>query len=718
MKKLILLIFILIISSVPVQAQNTEEIYEPFEEAITSEGISYELDGSILLPSSYNLRSMGMTTSVKDQGDTPYCQTYARIAALESALIKEGFENTYVDLSEMHMLYERWIISGSKKSFGQWCEYSGVDTHGMENSFDVKFYLRNFPVYESQMPMAAVTDDYVPNTTYIGSSPYEIRQIYTYWPTQQSRSEIITATKEAIYKYGGVAGSLSYVPGNDKDKNYKFFGSGKDYTYYLPESSGSSVGHAFEIVGWDDAYPKGNFATAPPDNGAFLCKNSWGSFGGSSGYFWLSYYTAGRISWDAFVITKKGKTPRSMEAVPSEITLYAGQTSNPVSVKLTPKTADPIDWYIDIRDNDTSLKLNADNSITCKKAEAESTRTVTLKSRDKELGLSAKLTIHLKPNNITAPSLIKIPDNGRTDLTEGFSTFPVAGRKSDITYQRGCGVNVEENRYAVPLSYGKGQVSARVDGQSKMADCLIYCTGFDLGEDTEYTGCFNAFLSPVFSLDQGTEQLKEKITYTSSDENIARVDGSCLYFQKNGTVTVSGSLYDEKLTNGQELWDSIKVTVNGLDDGSEQIIETGPDITDPVPENTEPYTDPYAYSQEPENNQIQPDNALQSVVENSKPYKPSKKTEKTPARTVIRSVKSKSGGKAVIKWHRASGANRYEIQVSADKGFKDAVSFYTKKAKYTVKGLESDAKYYIRIRALGKNKSGKWSKKKSVWVKS
>ena len=50
MKKLILFIFILIISSVPVQAQNKEETYESFEEAITSEGISYEMDGSISLP--------------------------------------------------------------------------------------------------------------------------------------------------------------------------------------------------------------------------------------------------------------------------------------------------------------------------------------------------------------------------------------------------------------------------------------------------------------------------------------------------------------------------------------------------------------------------------------------------------------------------------------------------------------------------------------------
>ena len=98
--------------------------------------------------------------------------------------------------------------------------------------------------------------------------------------------------------------------------------------------------------------------------------------------------------------------------------------------------------------------------------------------------------------------------------------------------------------------------------------------------------------------------------------------------------------------------------------------------------------------------------------------KPAKKTEKTPSRVTIRSVKAKSDGKVILKWKNASGAYRYEIQVSADKGFKNAASFYTKKAKYTVKGLDGGTKYYIRIRALGKNKSGKWSKKKSVWVKS
>ena len=44
-------------------------------------------------------------------------------------------------------------------------------------------------------------------------------------------------------------------------------------------------------IPWDDNYPKENFATTPPGNGAWLCKNSYGTGFGSDGYFWMSYYS-------------------------------------------------------------------------------------------------------------------------------------------------------------------------------------------------------------------------------------------------------------------------------------------------------------------------------------------------------------------------------------------------------------------------------------------
>ena len=64
----------------------------------------------------------------------------------------------------------------------------------------------------------------------------------------------------------------SYLPGQDT--------TGKEYmsshwAHYVPSSEFSN--HVVTIVGWDDNYPKENFLTTPPGDGAFLVKNSWGS---------------------------------------------------------------------------------------------------------------------------------------------------------------------------------------------------------------------------------------------------------------------------------------------------------------------------------------------------------------------------------------------------------------------------------------------------------
>ncbi|MCR5339272.1 MAG: hypothetical protein K6E75_12030 [Lachnospiraceae bacterium] len=726
-KKMIFLLMMLIALSKPIYAEETE-IADIHEESISAETIPYEMAGDITLPSSYSLRDLGMTTSVKDQGNQPLCVTFARIAALETALIKKGYESQNVDLSEMHMLYERWLVSGSKKNFGAWCRYSGIETYGLSSSFDNQYPLRAFPVYENQMPMVQIADGYMPDTTYENDSPYEIRTVYTYLPAfDVELSEIIRTTKEALIRYGGLAGNLSYVPGYEDDEAYRYFGSGKDYSYYLPEKTQSgSAGHAVEIVGWNDGYSKKNFSEEPPADGAWLCKNSWGDIGNSSGYFWMSYYSKVRISWEAFDICKKGTTPRSIEATESEITLYAGQTSASISVKVYPETAEKVDWYIDIPEKDEYLRVNADHSISCLKfqkpgynstSQTKNSRTVTIRSTNYP-NLSTTLKINIMAGVMEPVELIRIPDNGKVDLAGKVSVSPVAKRASDIIYSSGYGAGIVDGHYAFAKTYGEGSIDAGLDGQSIWIPCYVYCSGFELGDDLKYDGCINAVLNPVFVLNDGADKLRNLITYTSSDETVARIENGMVYFVGDGQARITAQLYDEKLTNGMVLTDSIEVTVQGMDpEIPEQPFEEINALAENDTTDSTIPMDQYQFTTETQQEQVLATDTPKSAEEAGKSTTQKKDMGKVPAKVTVKSAKVKSGGKITLKWKKASGAVRYEIQISKDKGFRKAKSIYTKKLSTTLKGLSKGKCYYIRIRGFGKVWCGKWSKKISVVTK-
>lgn len=90
------------------------------------------------------------------------------------------------------------------------------------------------------------------------------------WEEDTCRVDLI---KIKVMEHGGVGVCMStdYI--------------GDDYICYAPESAITWGDHMVTIVGWDD-----NLITPAPKPGAWLCKNSWGSGWGYSGYFWISYY--------------------------------------------------------------------------------------------------------------------------------------------------------------------------------------------------------------------------------------------------------------------------------------------------------------------------------------------------------------------------------------------------------------------------------------------
>lgn len=88
--------------------------------------------------------------------------------------------------------------------------------------------------------------------------------------------------KNAIMKYGPVYTSFQV--------NWDQFDQSKTNFYFPKNVKVTNGGHAIVIVGWDDNYSRRNFVTTPPGDGAFICKNSWGTESGDKGYFYISYY--------------------------------------------------------------------------------------------------------------------------------------------------------------------------------------------------------------------------------------------------------------------------------------------------------------------------------------------------------------------------------------------------------------------------------------------
>ncbi|WP_209630416.1 lectin like domain-containing protein [Methanofollis sp. W23] len=326
----------------------------------------------------FNLADEGRLTPVKDQGKCGACWTFASLGSLESALLTDG-------LGE-------WNLS----------ENNLKNTHGFDwgpcdggNAFMATAYLARWsgPVNESDDPyLLPVPSSDSPT----GLSPVMQVQNVTFLPPRAGPldNDLIKTT---IKNDGGLyAGFLV---------NYTCFGPNAT-TYYLPENSTVKLdgGHGVLLVGWDDAYPSANFVEAPPGDGAFIAKNSWGTSIGDDGYLYLSYYD------------------RSIGRFYDQTTAYIGDdeatvlfTGDPVGTYDHLYQHDPLGWTDSIGTG-TSTTIYGRNVFTAERY--EDLHAVSFYTR--EPGTEYEVNVHLMQGSM---SLLGYTVNGTMALP-GYHTLP------------------------------------------------------------------------------------------------------------------------------------------------------------------------------------------------------------------------------------------------------------------------------------------------------
>ena len=237
------------------------------------------------MPSRFDLRDQDRLTSVKYQGDFGTCWAFSALGSAESTLISKGYADTSVDLSEKHLAYFTYANAPDKlgNTRGDW--------------FQLK--KDNYLAYGGTIPYSTAT-----LSSWIGAvgeydlpglalDPHDISQVNQTFPAETAYSldryhmtdclwlspQDSSALKRYLREYG--AGQMC-IYWNDTYYNYT------NHAYYCTNYH-PNCNHQVLLCGWDDNYSRNNFTQKPKKDGAWLCRNTWGTEWGDDGFFWCSY---------------------------------------------------------------------------------------------------------------------------------------------------------------------------------------------------------------------------------------------------------------------------------------------------------------------------------------------------------------------------------------------------------------------------------------------
>ena len=269
------------------------------------------------IPDSFDLRSIGGVSPVKDKGKTPkgigICWLFSALASMESYLLykqKVNPSDPLNILSEMHGAYTAFDISNLVPAYvNPRGRKPGVNPGGSPAYGGNRYMAVNYLTCGS--PAANCIDPYhkddmigqiLPqrkwDITAMKPVKYYAKE-FRYLPSSISPGDpmFLLQIKYHIQEYGSVACAMFW------DDKYLHDLGGGEYAYHN-YTTGNNVNHGINFIGWDDNYPVSKFGTTQRPNkaGAFLVQNNWGNIPGGK-YFWISYESS-ESGIDAYCVAR------------------------------------------------------------------------------------------------------------------------------------------------------------------------------------------------------------------------------------------------------------------------------------------------------------------------------------------------------------------------------------------------------------------------------
>ena len=272
------------------------------------------------LPQRFDSRDWGWVSSVKNQFNDGPCWVFGTISALESALLKStGIE---YDFSENNI----------KDTMLEYSKYGVLEV--LDSGY-ILYPTQNIlswlgPIFEQNDTFDVLAK--ISPIFFIGDNVHIQDAIFVEPRKNLTDNDEV---KKAIMRCGALA--IEYYSSIDKmDYNNK--------THAQYQNLFSDRSHIVSVVGWDDNYPKENFITTPPGDGAWILKDSFGLENGDRGFIYLSYYDISFLNSSyavGFIIDNAEKYVRNYQTdLSGELIFSGGVDGRDASYKITYESLD------------------------------------------------------------------------------------------------------------------------------------------------------------------------------------------------------------------------------------------------------------------------------------------------------------------------------------------------------------------------------------------